>query len=176
MRIVAAVISLLSGALGGSFVLIGVRFQSWRQSEAACRALLIEVRGNSKALSEMRVRIAQGQGWEPGKANPGWLGRSVWDSQLPFIVQLLSTETLEKVIGAYGTLEALPEARQTNVAVGVPYQKGGWIDQHVLRMDKAFMHAEAALSGFVANLDPWSGVFPDPFLRFARRIISRDRQ
>jgi hypothetical protein len=95
---------------------------------------------------------------------------------LPFIVQLLSTETLEKVIRAYATLEALPEARQNNVAVGVPYQHGGWIDQHVMRMDQAFMQAEVALRDFVANLDPWSGVLPDPVVGFARRFLSRRHQ
>ena len=77
---------------------------------------------------------------------------------------------------AYATLEALPEARQNNVAVGVPYQHSGWIDQHVIRMDQAFIQAEAALSSFVASLDPWSGVLPDPLVGFARRSASRSHQ
>lgn len=67
---------------------------------------------------------------------------SLWDSQLPFIVQLLSTETLEEGCRGLCTLEGLPEARQNNVTVGVPYQHGGWITQYIVHMDQAFMQAE----------------------------------
>jgi hypothetical protein len=95
---------------------------------------------------------------------------------LPFIVQLLSTEVLEKIVGAYATLEALPEARENKVTVGTPYQHGGWITEHLVRMDPAFMQAETALADFVANLDPWSGVVPEALILIVRRFAPRSRR
>jgi hypothetical protein len=43
----------VGGAIGGSFVLWGVRAQSDRQSDSALRALMAEVAGNTEAAKAM---------------------------------------------------------------------------------------------------------------------------
>jgi hypothetical protein len=143
-QLVAAV---AGGAVGGYFVLLGVRAQFKSQSRAACRALLVEVRGNYEALAGMTERLATGGDWETGKPNPGWLSHSVWSSQLPFVAQELDARTAELVIKAYRMLDALPEMRLQNAAV--PYQHGGWISVHLMNAHEAFRQANDHLRDFV---------------------------
>jgi hypothetical protein len=162
----ASIVQLLSAAIGGfiggSFVLVGVLFQFRRQSEAACRALLLEVRGNVKALAQMMPLL--GSGWVVGKANPGWLNRSIWDRQLPYIVQLLDAQTAAALVEAYGTLDAIPEMRQANFAgAGVPYVHGGWITTHIDRACTKFQATEDALGRFAGSYSPWADVIPQRF-------------
>jgi hypothetical protein len=82
--------------------------QSQRQSEAACRALLVEVRSNVSATTEM-TRRQPGTDWPAGQPNPSWLSRSVFDVQLPYIVQRLDQSVLEYVVQAYGTIDAVSD-------------------------------------------------------------------
>ena len=152
--------SAIGGAIGGSFVVIGVNMQFRRQSEAACRALLIEVRANYDALAEMIKRPSNSE-WAAGQPNPGWLSRSVWDAQLQNIVQLLDSRILEFVARAYATLDPIPEMRMTNFAgYGIPYAHGGWIDQQILRAYEAFRPARDYLGDFVSNQDSWRRFLP----------------
>lgn len=125
----ASVVAAIAGGLvAGYFVLPGVNVQFRRQSEAACRALFIEVVSNNQTLSGMTLRLAEQRAWEPAQPNPGWLSQAVWSTQLPLVVQLVDPRTAEALVKAYSFLAALPEMRQNNVATGVPYSWG--IDQH----------------------------------------------
>src|SRR5690242_8709161 len=90
--------STVGGAVGGSFVLWGVYAQSQRQGKAALRALRVEVDNNQSAAAQMIQALMMGakERFEPGKADPRWLKHSIWDSQMPYLVQLLNEETLRK--------------------------------------------------------------------------------
>jgi hypothetical protein len=73
-------------------------------------------------------------------------------------------------------VEALPEARQNNVTVAMRYQHGGWITQHIVRMDPAFMQTETTLADLVSNLDPWSGVVPEALVLIVRQFAPSSRR
>src|SRR5258708_6709661 len=104
--------SAIGGAVGGLFVLLGVNTQFRRQAEAALRALIVEVDSNTRIALQMTEGSA-----ERNKAgafpqlgpDPGWLKRSVWDSQLPYVVQVLvqDKDTLTLVSDAYGSLDSV---------------------------------------------------------------------
>ena len=154
------VASSVGGAIGGSFVVIGVNMQFRRLSEAACRAVLLEVQANYEALAEM-IQVAPGEAWRDGKANPGWLNRSVWDAQLHYVVQLLDPRTRQLVVRAYATLDSVPEMRISNYrGPGVPYSNGGWINDHFKRSCEAFRQARDYLGDFVADQDSWRRFLP----------------
>lgn len=102
--------SSVGGAIGGSFVIFGVNRQFRHQSEAALRALHVEIDANRAAADQMTQALAAGgpkDRFEIGKADPGWFRRSIWDSQLPFFVQLVDREILTLISAAYFTLEAV---------------------------------------------------------------------
>lgn len=143
------IVAVTGGAVGGYFVLLGVRAQFKSQSMAACRALLVEVKGNYEALAGMTERLATGADWESGKPHPGWLSHSVWSNQLPFVAQELDARTAELVIKAYRMLDALPEMRLRNQTATIPYQHGGWISLHLMNAHEAFRQANDHLGDFV---------------------------
>jgi hypothetical protein len=147
--------SAVGGAVGGSFVIWGVKAQFRSQSRAACRALLVETKGNAKASKAM-VGRPENSPWKEGGPNPGWLKSSVWTSQLPYIVQsLVDQRTLETVVEAYGTLDVVPEMVIRNmVSPGPAYSHGGWIDRHIWKIMQTFNAAENALDGVVAGFKP----------------------
>lgn len=141
--------SAIGGAVGGSFVLLGVNTQFRRQAEAALRALIVEVDSNAKIALEMTQGSAERQKagafpqWGP---DPGWLKRSVWDSQLPYVVQVLDQDTLTLVSDAYGSLDPVsrmfyrfPDQPQGNWAVGVP------VESSLNRIEASFRAASKAL-------------------------------
>ncbi len=153
------VTSAVGGAIGGSFVVIGVYLQFNRQSEAACRALLLEVRANYEALAEM-TKLSM-TGWVAGKANPGWLNHSIWDTQVAYVAKLLDPRTLKLVVQAYATLDAVPDMRmEVARGSGPPYSYGGWIIDHISRAHEAFRQARDYLGDFVANQDSWRRFLP----------------
>ena len=136
--------STLGGAVGGSFVLWGVYAQSQRQSEAALRALRVEISSNESVADQMNQAWAMGirDRFEHGKANPGWLKRSIWDSQLPFFVPLLNEQTLKSLIEAYATLEAVPQMLwKPNAHEPAQYARAGWVNDHIGRIQGAFRTA-----------------------------------
>jgi hypothetical protein len=136
----------VGGAIGGSFVLWGVKAQFRSQCEAAIRALVVEVDGNASAAMEMtQARSYPPPGrFEQGHADPGWLKHAVWDSQLPHIVKDLDEGALIAVVKAYATLDTVP-------AMALPstnppkYIRGGWIDDHLIKIQTAFSEAQRAL-------------------------------
>jgi hypothetical protein len=166
----------VGGLVAGYFVVIGVYAQFRRQSQSACRALLVEMRTNVEALEEMAARKADTP-WEQGKANPGWLQRSVWDAQLPFLVQVLNQNTLDRVVRAYGTLDAIPEMALKNAAgPGPAYAYGGWIEVSIRKIQDAFPPAEAALGETVAafrpSLDEQMRTLIQPGMEYSRKLLS----
>jgi hypothetical protein len=136
----------VGGAIGGSFVLWGVKAQFRSQCEAALRALVVEVDGNASAAMEMtQVSSYPPVGrFEQGKADPSWLKNAVWNSQLPYIVKELDEDSLIAVVKAYATLDTVP-------AMAIPstnpqrYIRGGWIDDHLNKIQTAFSGAHRAL-------------------------------
>ena len=137
----------VGGAIGGSFVLWGVKAQFRSQCEATLRALVVEVDGNASAALEMTQARSYAPPlghFEQGHADPSWLKRSVWNSQLPYIVQELDESSLIAVVKAYATLDTVP-------AMAVPstnppkYIRGGWIDDHLNKIQTAFSEAQRAL-------------------------------
>jgi hypothetical protein len=140
--------SAVGGGVGGSFVLWGLNVQFRRQSEAALRAVVVEVNGNVKAALQMFEN--RGKAYPAGHANPGWLKHSIWDSQLTYLVQLLDQPTLTKMVHAYGTLEVVPSMRVMTVT-GVAreiYDSGGWVDTKLDEIRFAFLDAQQALEDF----------------------------
>lgn len=105
--LVQIIASVLGGLVAGWFVVLGVRLQFRRQSEAALRALMAEVLGNKEAALDMTQSASAGS-FEAGHADPGWLKHSIWDSQLPYVVQLFDEGTLVVVRNAYSLLDAVP--------------------------------------------------------------------
>jgi len=144
--------SVAGGIVGGYFVVVGVNIQSRRQEEAALRALLVEVIWNLNAavrmVQQLEDRSSDRSTFDSGGANPGWLRRSIWDSQLVNVVNGLSPETLTKLLNAYATLEAVP-----NMIYSPPggsqnvtqYARGGWIDERIRDMKAFFQLAFEAL-------------------------------
>ena len=141
--------SITRSAIGGSFVLLGVNSQFRRQSESALRALRVEIDANRLAADLMTQAWAAGgpkEWFEAGKADPSWLRRSIWDSQLPFFVQLVDQETLARLSEAYSTLEAVPGMLANNPnAAHRQYIRGGWIDAHIVKIGGAFLTAQQHL-------------------------------
>jgi hypothetical protein len=93
--ILQSIASVISGLVAGGFVVVGVRLQFRRQSEAASRALRVAVSGNKEAAVEMTPEKRQAPTpFEPGRPDPGWLKHSIWDAQFPYVVQLFDEGTL----------------------------------------------------------------------------------
>jgi len=115
---------------------------------------------NCDVLTEMTKNQPGTAPWEMGKANPGWLHHSVWDSQLPSIVQVLDQQTVGSIVKAYATLDAIPEMR-LKTGSGVPYDFGGWIAAHIAKASEAFQEAEPNLRDFVARYNPWLALLPE---------------
>jgi hypothetical protein len=136
----------VGGAIGGSFVLWGVKVQSERQSEAALRAVMVEVTANKEAATEMnRSRTPTGD-FVKGKPDPGWLKHSIWDSQLALVVHRFDEGTLTVVRYAYSLLESVPAMVSERRAPGDPlYSHSGWIDETLVKIKEAFDDADRAL-------------------------------
>jgi hypothetical protein len=139
--LVQIIASAIGGLVAGYFVVVGVRLQFRRQSEAALRALMVEVAGNREAAAEMTRSPTQT--FELGHPDPGWLKHSIWDSQLPYAVQLFDEGTLIMVRRAYSLLEAVPAMIiPEHVRLAVPgsshYARGGWVDAYLIEISKAF--------------------------------------
>lgn len=138
--------SAIGGALGGWFVLLGVKAQFHEQRLSALRALGVEVRGNEKAAVEM-IQDRKGLDvFESGKADPGWLKSAIWQSQLPYVAQALDDDALSAVTQAYGSLELVrgmfvyvqPENRPR-------YCRGGPYEAQLDLIANSFAHARSAL-------------------------------
>jgi hypothetical protein len=165
MTVGAAFIQLLSaaiaGGLGGWFVLLGVNAQFRRQSEAALRALFIEVEGNASVAAQMVGAIANGTAFEAGKPNPSWLRRGIWDSQLPLLSQILDHEALRVATLAYSSLEVvrqMPRPALSGAASAEVYSHGGWIDIEIVKIRDAFKSAENCLVHLIAEQDRQAGL------------------
>jgi hypothetical protein len=155
--LVQIVASAVGGLIAGWFVVVGVRLQFRRQSEAALRALIIEADTNAKIALQM-VRATD----ERNKANgfpqlgpdPGWLKRAVWDSQLPFVVQVLDQNALALVSEAYGSLETVsgmlykfPDQPQAKWVIGPS------VDSILSRIESSFHLAGQALRSQLETLN-----------------------
>jgi hypothetical protein len=174
MTVGAALIQLLSaaiaGGLGGWFVLLGVNAQFRRQSEAALRALFIEVEGNASVATQMVGAIANGTASEAGKPNPGWLRRGIWDSQLPLLSQILDHEALRNATLAYSALEVVRQIPLTGASSGEVYAHGGWIDIEIVKIRDAFEKAKGCLGKLIAVQDRQAGL---PWTEKIRAQIGR---
>jgi hypothetical protein len=139
--------SAIGGAVAGYFVVVGVKLQFRRQGEAALRALMVEVVANKEASLDM----TQGRSYSPGEyerghPDPGWLKHSIWDSQLPFVVQILDEGTLVMVRYAYSLLDSVPAmAIGSDPAYASRFARGGWIDDQLNKIQTAFSDADRAL-------------------------------
>lgn len=149
--------SVMGGAVGGSFVLLGVNAQFNRESRAALRALIIEVDSNAKVAREMTRGTAERQKanafpqWGP---DPGWLKRSVWESQLSYVVQIVDPDTLQSVSDAYGSLDPISRMfyRFPDQPQGV-WMVGGWVNSSLDRIEASFRSASQALHSLQETLD-----------------------
>jgi hypothetical protein len=137
----------VGGAIGGSFVLWGVKAQFRRQSDSALGALRVEIDRNVEAAADMTQHHSASGGYLGGHADPGWLKHSIWDSQLPFIVQRLDQPTLLIVSRAYATLDAVPAMAVANSSRS--FARGGWVEAHLAEIHCSFSDAQQAL----ANLE-----------------------
>lgn len=153
------VTSAIGGFFGGFFVVIGVNLQSRHQEDAALQALLVEVEWNSNAairmVSQLDDKSVRRSTFDAGNANPGWLRRSVWDSQLTNVVNVLNTDALTKLMNAYATLESVP-----NMVYAPPgsaptitrdYAIGGWIDGRIREMKTFFQLASDSLREIISE-------------------------
>jgi hypothetical protein len=142
-----AVGAIIGAVIGGLFVVWAVQLQFKRQSEAACRALKVEIEGNLEAISQM-IGDRPALQYPDGHADPGWLKRGTWDSQLPYLAQALDPLTLTDLQLAYSALEPLPRMRLQRRSEGdevVRYARGGWIETHLDTMKALFEQAENSL-------------------------------
>ena len=138
----------VGGSIGGSFVPWGVNAQFRQQSESALRALRVEVDGNFKAANDM-VWATSSAGtvrspFTGGKPDPSWLKRSIWDSQLPYLVRLLDEDAVQQTASAYATLEVVSQIPK-GVPLSVGYAHGGWIDLEIIKIRDSFTEAQRAL-------------------------------
>jgi hypothetical protein len=141
--------SAIGGAIAGFFVVVGVWLQFRRQSEAALRALSVEVDSNAKIALEMLKGTSQRNqaGAFPQLGpDPGWLRRSVWDSQLPYVVQVLAPDTMALVSDAYGSLDAVPRMfyRYPDQPQGT-WSVGGSVDNSIRQIESTFRQTAEAL-------------------------------
>lgn len=139
-----ALFGFIGSVVGGSFVLVALVWQFRRQNRAALQALMIEVENNAEIAEQMIADRGTGR-FPDGRPDPGWLKHAIWDSQLPFLVQILDKLTVTAVVEAYGTLEPIPRML---VQGGVPiphYSRGGWIEAQIDRIYTSFHAAEGAL-------------------------------
>jgi hypothetical protein len=146
--------SAIGGFIAGYFVVVGVRLQFRRQSEAALRALMVEVTKNKEVALEMnRSRTPSGE-FQMGNPDPGWLKHSIWDSQLAYVVQLFDAGTLAMVRHAYTLLESVPAMVNERHERGDPrFSHGGWIDAELEKIQTAFSDADQALENLKKRLD-----------------------
>jgi hypothetical protein len=146
----AALFGVIGSVVGGSFVLVALVWQFRRQNRAALQALMIEVENNAEIAEQMIADRGTGR-FPDGRPDPGWLKHAIWDSQLPFLVQILDKLTITAVVEAYGTLEPIPRMLvQVEVPIGIPiqqphYNRGGWIEAQIDRIHTSFHAAEGAL-------------------------------
>jgi hypothetical protein len=157
----------VGGAIGGSFVMLGVNKQFRRQGDAALGALRIEINTNEAAAAQMVQAVAAGgptDRFEAGKADPSWLHHSIWDSQLPFFVQRVDPESLARLSEAYSTLEAVPNmVHKDQHGSHRYYDRGGWIDVHINKIREAFLSAQQQLDRSQGKRDSedWSARLRD---------------
>jgi hypothetical protein len=139
------VASALGGFVGGSFVLLGVRLQFRHQSEAALRALAIEVDSNATIALQMTEKTSernQASGFPLLGPDPGSFRRSVWDSQLPFVVQILDQKTLALRLTVHWI------RYRGCVPLGKPFPEwmiGPGVDSILSRIESSFRSAAEAL-------------------------------
>lgn len=147
--------SAIGGLVAGYFVVVGVKLQFRRQSEAALRALMIEVGLNAAFAGQMVADRSnpKNQGFLPGHPDPGWLKKATWNSQLPYVVQLLDEETLNKVVTAYLLLEPLPQMAQASERRMVGFPSYSWIDTQLQVIHQRFTEAKGALENFQTRFD-----------------------
>jgi len=88
-----------------------------------------------------------------GHPDPAWLKHSIWESQLPYIVQLFDEGTLIVVRYAYSLLHSVPAMISPKPApMGSPYAYGGWVDEHLNTVRTAFQDADQALENLRKHL------------------------
>jgi hypothetical protein len=98
-----------------------------------------------------------GTAFQLGSPDPGWLKHSIWDSQLPYVVQLFDVRTLTVVRYAYSLLDAVPAMiipeNVLRASGSSRYAQGGWIDEHLNKVRDAFMAADKALDNSLKRVD-----------------------
>jgi hypothetical protein len=124
---------------------VGVAIQFRRQSKAALRALMVEVASNKEAAAKMTQNRQPATPFVPGRSDPGWLKHSIWDSQLPYVVQLFDEGTLILIRHAYSLLDVLPAMISATSPQKSPYAYNGWMDEHLKNVWIAFSDADEAL-------------------------------
>jgi len=146
--------SAIGGFIAGYFVVVGVKLQFGSQRVSAFRVLMAEVKGNAEvAIGMTRSRTYSPGSFPSGEPDPGWLRHSIWDSQLPYVVQLFDDETLIVVGRAYALLESVPAMVSERRAVGDPrFSRGGWIEDHLSKIQTAFSDADRALENLRKRL------------------------
>lgn len=145
--------SAIGGAIAGYCVVVGVKLQFRRQSEAALRALKVEVAANKEAAFEMNRNRTPSGDFKAGHPHPGWLKHSIWDAQLTSFVQLLDAETLIGVRQAYSLLESVPAMFNETRGAGEPrFNYAGWIDGELVKIETAFSRADQALTNLQERL------------------------
>src|SRR5712692_2462639 len=111
------------------------------------------MRANCNALVEM-IKSPSSSGWNAGRPNPGWLHRSIWDTQVPYVVQVLDSRTLKLVVEAYASIDSVPLMRlASHTGLAVQYANGAWVDDYFKQAYEAFRPANDYLGDFVAELD-----------------------
>src|SRR6266849_10137162 len=107
---------------------------------------MVEVTGNKEAALGMTPSHSSTPGtpgFRLGEPDPSWLKHSIWDSQLPYAVQLFDEGALIIVRGAYSLLEAVPAMENKNATMGSPrFYRGGWIEDWVTKLQIEFSDAD----------------------------------
>lgn len=168
--------SVLGGLIAGWFVVVGVKVQFGRQCHAALRALMVEVTANKEAADRMNGDLrTSGKGFVLGNPDPSWLKHSIWDSQLPFVVQLFDEGTLAMVRYAYSLLESVPSMVNEKRALNDPrFNYGGWINTALEDIQRAFSDADRALENLSKRLiqEAWSNILQQLLRDFWRSLKS----
>lgn len=134
--------AVIGAVVTGRYMLRGQTSEFRHQSKNALRALILEVDSNYDYARAMVNRPEKGYFNFP---DPSWLKRSVWDSYLPLITDLLNDADLKQVETAYGSLSVLPRIFKT--ADG-SYEAGGWVETELRNISDKFQKAQAVLTTY----------------------------
>jgi hypothetical protein len=78
--------------------------------------------------------------FEEERANPGCLRRSIWDSQLPFIVQLMDPETLQRCFQCIRYARINPRNGEHYPSKSRKALRSRRLDRHAYRKNSFFFY------------------------------------